>query len=67
MDPMIDLVMIILVAMNGERVEGLVMQMRNLMAGLYIDLLGDIIMGFLMWIIVVVMQICQVEVHKERG
>lgn len=42
-----DLVMIILVAMNGERVEGLVMQMRNLMAGLYIDLLGDIIMGFL--------------------
>lgn len=42
-----DLAMIILVAMNGERVEGLVMQMRNLMAGLYIDLLGDIIMGFL--------------------
>lgn len=42
-----DLVMIILVAMNGEQVEGLVLQMKSLMAGLLIDLLGDIIMGFL--------------------
>ena len=42
-----DLAMIILVAMNGEQVEGLVMQMKSLMAGLLIDLLGDIIMGFL--------------------
>lgn len=42
-----DLVMIIMAAMNGESVEELVMQMRSLMAGLDIVLLGDINMGFL--------------------
>lgn len=41
-----DLAMSILVAMNVEWVEGL-MQMRSLMAGLHIDLSGDIIMGCL--------------------
>ncbi|RZC29843.1 hypothetical protein D0Y65_001445, partial [Glycine soja] len=43
----IGLAMIILVVMNGERAEGLVMLMRSLMARLHTDLLGDIIMGFL--------------------
>jgi len=42
-----DLGMSILVAMNGEWVEGLVMQMRSLTAGLPIDLARDIIMGCL--------------------
>lgn len=42
-----DLAMITLLAMNGEWVEGLVTQMRNLLAGLHIDLLGDIKMEFL--------------------
>ena len=43
----VDLAMNILVAMNGEWVEELVMQMRSVMAGLHIDLLGHIKMGFL--------------------
>jgi hypothetical protein len=67
MDPMTDLAMITLVDMNAEWVEGVVMQMIDLVAGFHLDLQADIKMEFLIWMPIAVMQICQVEVLEERG